>query len=53
MDLQGKIAFASGKGLDFDIWCLRLGESEIPEQLTFGEDLYEFPAWSPDGSIIS
>ncbi len=51
MKLHGKIVFSSGRATDYDIWCLNLGTGSL-RQLTTGQDLNEFPRWSPDGKKI-
>jgi Tol biopolymer transport system component len=50
-DMTGKIAFASGKTCDYDIWTLGLATREI-NQLTFGDFWNDKPKWSPDGEWI-
>ena len=52
MKLQGKIVFSSGRGTDYDIWCVNLENGEL-QQLTTGQDLNEFPRWSPDGKRVA
>jgi Tol biopolymer transport system component len=49
---HGKIVFASGYRTNFDIWSLQLETGEL-FQLTTGENLNDFPKWSPDGSRIA
>ena len=51
MTLTGKIAFASGRSVDFDIWSMNLANGEL-KQITCGNNYNDFPRWSPDGSKI-
>ncbi len=50
--MTGKIAFASGKTGDYDIWTLDLASREM-QQLTYGADWNDKPKWSPDGQWIA
>lgn len=52
MDLKGKVVFSSGISVNFDIWCLDL-ESGSLSQLTYGDNVNDFPRWSPDGRHIA
>ena len=47
-----KIAFASDKNGNFDIWTLALDNMQI-EQITHDNNMDESPAWSPDGTKIA
>lgn len=50
--LTGKIAFASGKIGDYDIWALDVPTSDL-QQVTFGTSWNDKPAWSPCGEWIA
>ncbi|MCR9293659.1 MAG: hypothetical protein NXI32_13125 [bacterium] len=50
--LTGKIAFASGKQGDYDIWSLDV-ESGYLQQVTFGSFWNDKPAWSPCGNWLA
>lgn len=52
MSLTGKIVFASGRSVDFDIWKIDLSVGSL-QQLTTGAFLNDYPVWSPDGSQIA
>ena len=49
---SGKIAFASNRGGDFDIYVMGT-DGTGPIQLTSSPAIEESPAWSPDGSRIA
>jgi len=51
-DLTGKIAFASGKTGDYDIWTLQLADGEM-RQITDGMCWNDKPKWSPDGRWVA
>lgn len=51
-NLSGKLAFASGKTGDFDIWIMDV-ESGAMQQATFGTFWNDKPAWSPDGKWLA
>lgn len=51
-ELRGRIAFASGKSGDYDIWTLDL-EDGAYRQLTTTHAWNDKPAWSPDGEWIA
>ena len=51
MKLSGKIAFASGKTGDYDIWTLDAASGTL-EQITYGDCWNDKPFWSPDGKWI-
>ena len=52
VELRGRIAFASGKSGDYDLWTLDL-EDGAYRQLTATHSWNDKPAWSPDGGWIS
>ncbi len=52
MSFKGKLVFASGRSVDFDIFVLDLESGRI-EQLTTGDDWNDQPRWSPDGKQIA
>lgn len=52
MTIAGKIIFSSGVSVNFDIWSLDLTSGKLT-QLTFGDNLNDYPRWSPDGKYIS
>ena len=47
----GAVIFQSNRGLDFDIYVMRIDGSEVVNLTNQGGD-DRFPAWSPDGSRI-
>ena len=47
-----KVAYASDKEGNFDIWILDL-DSGLPRQITTNKNTDESPAWSPDGDKIA
>ena len=49
--LTGRLAFASGKAGDYDLWTLDLGTAEM-RQITQGSFWNDKPKWSPDGEWI-
>lgn len=51
-NLTGKIAFASGKTGDYDIWIMDVQTGEM-QQATFGTNWNDKPAWSPDGKWLA
>lgn len=51
-NLTGKIAFASGKTGDYDIWALDVPTGHL-QQVTFGSFWNDKPAWSPCGKWIA
>lgn len=51
-ELRGRIAFASGKSGDYDLWTLDL-EDGAYRQLTTTHAWNDKPAWSPDGEWIA
>lgn len=52
MTLSGKIVFSSGASTDFDIWSLDF-DTRTLSQLTSGEQLNDFPKWSPSGEKVA
>ena len=50
-DLHGKVAFASGKTGDYDVWTLDLDDGAYT-QITQGAAWNDKPNWSPDGQWI-
>lgn len=50
-ELNGKIAFASGKTGDYDIWTFEMASGEL-KQITIGSFWNDKPKWSPDGQSI-
>ncbi len=50
--LSGKIAFASGKTGDYDLWALDISSGKL-EQITFGSFWNDKPGWSPCGNWIT
>lgn len=50
--LTGKIVFASGKTGDYDIWSLDLEAGDM-QQLTYGTNWNDKPAWSPCGQWVA
>ena len=52
MGIAGKVVFASGRSVDFDIWVLDLPSGKLA-QLTHGRHLNDHPKWSPDGQQIA
>lgn len=50
--LRGTVVFSSGRTADFDIWSLEVSSGELT-QLTSGDDLNDFPRFSPDGQKIA
>ncbi len=50
--LKGRIAFASGKAADYDIWTLELPDGRMAK-LTEGNYSNDSPKWSPDGTKIA
>ena len=50
-NMTGKIAFASGKTGDYDIWTFDIESGEM-SQLTYGAYWNDQPKWSPDGQWI-
>ena len=48
---SGKVAFASGKVGDYDIWSLDLATGAMT-QLTRGNYWHDKPSWSPDGRWV-
>jgi Tol biopolymer transport system component len=51
-DMRGKIAFASGKQGDYDIWTLDVPDGRL-QQVSFGAHWNDKPAWSPCGQWIA
>ena len=52
MGLQGKIVFSSGISCDFDIWCFDISSGRL-QHLTSGDNLNDYPRFSPDGNSIA
>lgn len=47
-----RIAFASNKNGNYDIWIIDTHKNGAPMQVTFGEEDELHPSWMPDGNAV-